>query len=66
MGFYHSDLWQRDYPRIQILTVDETFQGKRPDIPLPAPSPKADSFEKVQKRGKSVRGKVLERPFPEL
>jgi site-specific DNA-methyltransferase (adenine-specific) len=31
-GFYHSPLG-RDYPRIQILTIGDTFQGKWPNIP---------------------------------
>ncbi|MEK7270359.1 MAG: DNA methyltransferase [Planctomycetota bacterium] len=66
VGFYHSDLWQRDYARVQILTIDEVFQGKQPDIPLPAPSPKADSFEKVVKHGKSIKGAILEKRLPLL
>jgi len=32
MGFYHSPLG-RDYPRIQITTIEDIFQGKLPDIP---------------------------------
>jgi len=31
-GFYHSPLG-KDYPRIQILTIEELLNGKRPDIP---------------------------------
>lgn len=31
-GFYHSPLG-RDYPRLQILTVEEILGGKTPDIP---------------------------------
>jgi DNA modification methylase len=31
-GFYHSPLG-RDYPRLQIITIEEIFQGKLPDIP---------------------------------
>ena len=31
-GFYHSPLG-KDYPRIQIITIEEIFQGKSPDIP---------------------------------
>jgi site-specific DNA-methyltransferase (adenine-specific) len=45
-GFYHSPLG-KDYPRIQIITIEEIFQGKSPDIPpwiapiaKPAPSKK--------------------------
>jgi DNA modification methylase len=31
-GFYHSPLG-KDYPRIQILTIEDLFQGKMPDVP---------------------------------
>ncbi|HKZ50973.1 MAG TPA: restriction endonuclease, partial [Dehalococcoidia bacterium] len=34
-GFYRSDFWQRDYPRVQIITVEEMLAGKRPEIPSP-------------------------------
>ena len=34
-GFHHSELWQRDFPRIQILTVEDLLAGKRPEIPGP-------------------------------
>ena len=36
-GFYHSDIWQRDYPRMQIRTVAELLAGNKFDIPY-APS----------------------------
>jgi DNA modification methylase len=40
-GFYHSPLG-RDYPRIQILTIAQILEGKRPEIPpWIAPIPKA-------------------------
>ncbi len=32
MGFYHSPLG-RDYPRLQILTIEEILGGKSPDTP---------------------------------
>ena len=32
-GFYHSDLWQRDYPKIQIRTVGELLDGKVFELP---------------------------------
>lgn len=32
-GFYHSEGWNRDYPRIQILTIEEILNGKLPDLP---------------------------------
>lgn len=32
-GFYHSPGWQKDYPRIQIVTVSELFQGAKINMP---------------------------------
>lgn len=32
-GFYHSEVMQRDYPRIQILTIQELFRKKEPQMP---------------------------------
>ena len=36
-GFYHSDVWQKDYPKIQIRTVAELLQGRGFELP-PHPS----------------------------
>ena len=36
-GFYHSEIWQRDYPRTQIHTIGELLEGHGFDIP-PHPS----------------------------
>jgi site-specific DNA-methyltransferase (adenine-specific) len=35
-GFYESDLWQKKYPRIQIITIEDLLNGKRPDLPSAA------------------------------
>lgn len=32
-GVFHSAFYQRDYPRLQILTIAEVLAGKRPNIP---------------------------------
>jgi hypothetical protein len=32
-GFYHSSGWGRDFPRIQILTVEELLHGKQVQMP---------------------------------
>ena len=32
-GFHHSDLWQRDYPRIQIRTIEQLLSGDGFDLP---------------------------------
>ena len=36
-GFYHSETWQRDYPKIQIRTIHDLLTGNPFDIP-PHPS----------------------------
>ncbi len=43
-GDYHSDLWQKDYPRLQIVTVEDLLGGRRPDLPrwLDDPHKKAE------------------------
>ncbi len=32
-GFYESELWNRKYPRLQLLTIDELLSGKQIDMP---------------------------------
>ena len=32
-GFYHSDLWGRDFPKIQLRTVGEMLSGEGFDLP---------------------------------
>ena len=36
-GFYHSDVWQKDYPKIQLRTIEELLAGKEFELP-PHPS----------------------------
>jgi site-specific DNA-methyltransferase (adenine-specific) len=43
-GYYHSPGWNRDYPRIQILTIAELFYGVEPKIPQ-----QFGPFKKAQK-----------------
>lgn len=33
-----EDAWGRTYPRLQIITLAELFQGKKPDIPFVDPA----------------------------
>ncbi|MBI4285927.1 MAG: restriction endonuclease [Chloroflexi bacterium] len=50
MGFYHSPVG-KDYPRIQILTIDQILKGKSPDIPpwiAPIAPPKTSRKEGKQ------------------
>lgn len=32
-GFYESELWNRNYPRLQLLTVDALLSGKQIEMP---------------------------------
>ena len=32
-GFYHSDLWARDFPKIQLRTIGEMLSGQNFDLP---------------------------------
>jgi site-specific DNA-methyltransferase (adenine-specific) len=34
-GSYHSPQWEEDYPKIQILEINELLQGKTPLLPPP-------------------------------
>ena len=36
-GFYHSDVWQKDYPKIQLRTIAELLDGNDFELP-PHPS----------------------------
>ena len=36
-GFYHSEIWQRDYPRMQIRTIAELLDGQDFEIPRTRP-----------------------------
>lgn len=31
-GFYHSSGWNKDYPKLQILTIEELLAGKKVEI----------------------------------
>ncbi len=48
-GFYHSELWQRDYPKVQIRTVGELLAGKGFEMPSPSPNYKPAPRVKAKK-----------------
>ena len=37
-GFYQSDLWQRDFPKIQLRTIGQLLAGQGFDLPPRQPS----------------------------
>jgi DNA modification methylase len=43
-GFYHSPGWNKDYPRLQILTVEDLLNGKTVDLP-----PNLQTFKQAEK-----------------
>ncbi|HVB74793.1 MAG TPA: restriction endonuclease [Ktedonobacteraceae bacterium] len=43
-GYYHSEAWNKDYPRIQILTIDELLHGAEVKMP-----PQLSPFKKAQR-----------------
>jgi DNA modification methylase len=48
-GYFHSPVWQKDYPRIQILTVDELLNGKQIEMP---PSKSRLTFKQAKRESK--------------
>jgi site-specific DNA-methyltransferase (adenine-specific) len=55
VGRFHSEAMGRSYARLQILTIDELFGGKRPDIPLIDPV----SFRPTAREGGSGQAQLL-------
>jgi len=47
-GYFTSKTWQQDYPRIQILTVEDLLAGKGIDMP-PSTYGTFKQVEKVKK-----------------
>ncbi len=43
-GKYYSPGWNREFPRIQILTIEELLTGTKPDVP-----PMRATFERAQR-----------------
>lgn len=57
-GYFHSDLWQKDYLRIQILTIEELLAGKRPDLPQTPPDMGAFKQAERVKKKQGEQGKL--------
>ena len=43
-GYYHSPVWNRDYRRIQVFTVESLLKGAQVDMP-----PAAQTFKQAPK-----------------
>jgi hypothetical protein len=48
-GYFQSKAWQKDYPRIQILTVEDLLAGKGIDMP-PSAYGTFKQAEKIKKQ----------------
>lgn len=46
-GFYRSEFFGRDYPKIQILTIEDLLNGK--DVQMPTESVAFKQAERVAK-----------------
>lgn len=55
-GFYHSPVWDKDYPRLQILTVGELLVGKGIDMP---PSKQVNATFKKGPKARAARVDTL-------
>ena len=47
-GYYTSELWQKEYPKIQILTIEQLFDGEQIQMP-----PSHGTFKKAERVKKS-------------
>lgn len=55
-GYYESALWQKKYPRIQILTVQQLLAGK--EIEMPPQHGTFKQAEKIKKEDQAKQGKL--------
>jgi site-specific DNA-methyltransferase (adenine-specific) len=54
---YVSPLWKHEYPRIQITTIAELLNGRKPNVP-PTVSPFQEA-PRIERHSKSVQGKLV-------
>lgn len=53
-GFYTSGFWGRDFPRVQIVTIEDLLAGKKPDVP-----PARQTFQQAPVIGERAAQGVL-------
>jgi site-specific DNA-methyltransferase (adenine-specific) len=63
-GFYHSELWQRDYPKIQLRTIEGLLKGDEFEMP-PNPGMYQDSQRSQRDAGRQGGLKDVREPFGE-
>lgn len=55
-GFYESKLWRKNYPRIQILTIEQLLDDRLPEIP-----PTHGTFKRAERsQGKAPKQQTLD------
>ena len=59
-GFYSSAFWNKDYPRIQIVTVEDLLQGKGVDMPPTSGGSTFKQAERVKPRDDSAQMTFLD------
>lgn len=53
-GFYHSSVWNKDYSKIQILTIEDLLGNKKVEMP-----PQKDPFKKAEPIRKKIENLIL-------
>jgi site-specific DNA-methyltransferase (adenine-specific) len=48
-GFYHSPGWNRDYPKLQIMTIEQLLSGGEVKMP-----PNAMTFKQAERSDEST------------
>ena len=61
-GFYHSELWQRDYPKIQIRTIEDLLKNDEFEMP-PNPGMYQDSQRTQRDTGRQGGLEDIREPF---
>jgi len=61
-GYYHSQLYDKDYPKIQILTIEELLQGKMVDMPPQTQTSIAFPKAPRVKKSPSPQGNMMYEP----
>ena len=57
-GHYHSQVWDRDYPRIQILTIEELLDGRHIEMP-PSAHGTFKQAERIKKKDDTSQPDLL-------
>lgn len=59
-GFYHSQTWNRNHPKLQILTIEELLRGKTVDMPPTTTTATFRQAEKMKNEPTGVQKSLFE------